>query len=52
MVIRTHRRIARRLDVDIILKQQPDLNEELIGETERLLADARYDPGYRLWLES
>ena len=47
------KRSARRLDVDTILEQQPDLHEELIGETARLLADARYDPaGYRLWLES
>ena len=45
------RRSARRLDVDTILEQQPDLHEELIGETERLLADARYEvAGYRRWL--
>ena len=47
------RRLARRLDVDTILKQRPDLREELIGETERLLAIARYDvTGYRSWLTS
>ena len=47
------RRSAHRLDVDNILKQQPDLHEKLIGETERLLADARYDvAGYRPWLTS
>ena len=47
------RRSNRRLDVDKILDQQPDLLEELIDETERLLTDARYDvAGYRLWLTS
>lgn len=47
------RRSARRRDVDAILKEHPDLNEELIGETERLLADARYEvAGYRPWLEA
>ena len=47
------KRSARRLDVDTILEQQPDLHEELIGETERLLADARYEvAGYRPWLTS
>ena len=45
------KRSARRLDVDTILEQQPDLYEELIGETERLLVDARYEVvGYRSWL--
>ena len=47
------RRSAHLLDVDTILKQQPDLYEELIGETERLLAVARYEvTGYRQWLTS
>ena len=47
------RRSNRRLDVDTILKRQPDLHEELIGETERLLADARYEvASYRAWLLS
>ena len=47
------KRSARRLDVDTILKEQRDLNEELIDETERLLADARYEvAGYRAWLTS
>ena len=45
------KRSASRLDVDTILEQQPDVYEELIGETERLLADARYEvAGYRPWL--
>ncbi len=45
------KRSTRRLDVDTTLEQQPDLNEELIGETERLLTDARYEvAGYRAWL--
>ena len=47
------RRSAHRLDVDNILDQQPDLREELIGETEQLLALARYDgEAYRQWLAS
>ena len=47
------RRSNGRLDVDNILDQQPDLLEELIGETERLLTDARYEvAGYRQWLTS
>ena len=47
------RRSNCRLDVDRILDQQPDLLEELIGEMERLLTDARYDPTeYRAWLTS
>ena len=47
------RRSNSRLDVDNILDQQPDLLEELIGETERLLTDARYEvAGYRQWLTS
>ena len=45
------RRSAQRLDVDTILEEQRDLREELIAETERLLADARYDVAdYRPWL--
>ena len=45
------RRSARRLDVDTILEQQPNLHEELIDETKRLLAAARYQVvGYRPWL--
>ena len=47
------KRSTRRLDVDTILEQQTDLHEELIGETERLLADARYEvAAYRAWLTS
>ena len=47
------RRSACRLDVDTILEQRPDVYEELIGETEQLLADARYEvTGYRTWLAS
>ena len=47
------RRSAHCLDVDTILKQQPDLREDLICETERLLADARYEVvSYRAWLLS
>ena len=45
------KRLASRLDVDTILEQDPDMYEELVGETERLLADARYEPEtYRQWL--
>ena len=47
------KRSASRLDVDTFLEQCPDVYEELIGETERLLADARYEVAdYRLWLTS
>ena len=47
------KRSASRLDVDTILEQRPDMYEELIGETERLLAVARYEvAGYRQWLTS
>ena len=47
------RRSANRLNIDTILEEKPDLCEELIGETERLLADARYEmTGYRAWLSS
>ena len=47
------KRLASRLDVDTILEQHPEMYEELIGETERLLADARYEvTGYRAWLTS
>ena len=47
------RRSAHRLDVDTILEKQRDVREELVGETERLLADARYEvTGYRTWLAS
>ena len=47
------RRLAHRLDVDTILKQRPDLYEELIGETKQLLDDARYPvEAYRQWLAS
>ena len=42
------RRSAQRLDIDNILDEQQDVREEMIGETERLLADARYEvTGYR-----
>ena len=45
------RRSNHRLNVDNILEQKPDLLKELIGEMERLLTDARYDPeAYRRWL--
>ena len=47
------RRSARRVDVDTILEQQRDVREKLICETERLLADARYEvAAYRAWLTS
>ena len=47
------KRSASRLDVDTILEQRPDVYEELIGETERLLVDARYEVAdYRSWLTS
>ena len=47
------RRSAQRLDIDNILEEQQDVREEMIGETERLLADARYEvTGYRSWLTS
>ena len=47
------RRSTRRLDVDDILANAPDLNEELIAETTRLLAQARFDvAAYRRWLAS
>ena len=47
------KRSANRLNVDCILEQQREVREELIRETKRLLADARYDvTGYRAWLES
>ena len=47
------KRSAHRLDVDSILEQQWDVREGLVGETEQLLADARYDwAGYRPWLTS
>ena len=46
-------RSNRRLDVDGILSQNPDLLEELTDETERLLTNARYEvTGYREWLTS
>ena len=47
------KRSSQRLDVDTLLEEKRDLHEELIRETERLLADARYDvAGYRPWLAS
>ena len=47
------KRLASRLDVDTILEQDPGMYEELVGETERLLADARYEVAdYRQWLTS
>ena len=47
------RRAARRRDVDTILEERPELREQLIGEMEHLLANARYDVGgYREWLTS
>ena len=47
------RRSAQRLDVDAILAERPDLNEELIDEITRLLAQARFDvTDYREWLAS
>ncbi len=45
------RRSVKRKNVDTILRQQPDLLEDLIGETEQLLEKARYDvTDYRQWL--
>ena len=42
---------ARRRDVDAFLEQRPDLHEEMVGETERLLTEARYEVAtYRQWL--
>ena len=47
------RRSALRLDVDTILERKQEVREELIGETERLLANARYKVAdYRTWLAS
>lgn len=47
------RRSACRLDVDAILERRRDMREQLIGETEQLLAKARYEvTGYRAWLTS
>ncbi len=47
------RRSALRRDVDTILEMEADVREELTVETERLLADARYEvAGYRAWLTS
>ena len=47
------KRLASRVDVDTILEQHPDMYEELVGETERLLTDARYEVAYyRQWLTS
>ncbi len=45
------RRSDRRLDVDTILEQRPELHEELVSETVGLLEAARYDAqSYRAWL--
>ena len=47
------RRSKRRLDVDNILEQRPDLLETLTNETAQLLVLARYDgEAYREWLAS
>lgn len=47
------KRSARRLDVDTILEDDGGVRDELIGETEQLLAHARYDvTKYRPWLSS
>lgn len=47
------RRSTRRVDVDTILKQDPQVLEQSIKETEQLLEQARYDPtAYRAWLAS
>ena len=47
------RRSTSRLDVDAILSENEALHEELLVETEGLLAEARYDAAlYRSWLES
>ncbi|MXY44322.1 MAG: hypothetical protein F4Y50_09805 [Dehalococcoidia bacterium] len=47
------KRSASRRNVDAILEQHMDVREELISETEQLLADARYDvSGYRTWVAS
>ena len=45
------KRSGQRRDVDDILNRNRELHEELISETERLLAEARYDVAdYRTWL--
>jgi hypothetical protein len=44
---------VRRINVDTVLAEDPGLNEELIEETTRLLAQARFDiTPYRTWLMS
>ena len=46
-------RSAKRRDVDDILRRDPRLHEELVLETEQLLAKARYPvPDYRDWLQA
>ena len=45
------KRSAKRRDVDDILRGDSHLHEELVRETEQLLAEARYPvSGYRDWL--
>ena len=47
------RQTTERLNVDKFLERQPDLLEDLIGETEMLLTLARYQTtGYRQWLNA
>ena len=45
--------VSRNESSDRLLEQHPDMYEELVGETERLLTDARYEVAYyRQWLTS
>ncbi|WP_419925744.1 PP_RS20740 family protein [Candidatus Poriferisocius sp.] len=46
------RRSTNRINVDEVLYDDRKLHDELIGETQELLAKARYDvTGYRSWLQ-
>ena len=46
------RRSTNRINIDEVLYDDRELNDELIGETQELLAQARYDAtGYRTWLQ-
>jgi hypothetical protein len=49
--IQVARRASARKDLDDLLAGDSELHEALVGETEVLLASARYDvTGYRAWL--
>lgn len=51
LAVRALRRVAKRKDADLILKQDPDLNERMINATASLLELARYDTStYREWV--